>query len=87
MHYYLHELGQSKRWSLIVVSLDTAVSLEFGDLLLGSSSGATVDKLYEASIVATLKQDLPRLQPTMPAGTGRAPFDQRQPLLDWKVCP
>ena len=51
-HQQLHLLAESRRWNVIILSLDTAVSLEFGNLLQGTTSWAELQVLYQAGKVA-----------------------------------
>ena len=52
VHAYLHELAGTRGISVLVLSVDTAVSLEFGNLALGSTSWKAIIQLYEAGAVA-----------------------------------
>ena len=48
VHFHLHELCRQRGIAIIVLSLDTAVSLEFGDLMIGSPSWNTLLQIYES---------------------------------------
>lgn len=52
VHAQLHALAASRGIPVLVLSVDTAVSLEFGNLALGSSSWKAILQLYEAGVVA-----------------------------------
>lgn len=52
VHAHLHALAACRGISLLVLSVDTAVSLEFGNLALGSHSWKAIMQLYEAGVVA-----------------------------------
>eukprot|EP00435_Cladocopium_sp_Y103_P003947 s228_g1.t1 len=52
VYSYLHELVAARGLSLLVLSRDMAVSLEFGDLALGSESWNAVLQLYALGAVA-----------------------------------
>ena len=51
-HQQLPMLAESRRWEVIILSLDTAVSLEFGNLMQGTASWAELQTLYKAGRVA-----------------------------------
>ena len=54
-HSALHQLAEGAKWQVIVLSLDTAVSLEFGNLMQGTASWDTVTSLYlSGRVSATL---------------------------------
>ena len=52
MHAYLHEFGAERNLKLVVLSLDTAVSTDFGDLSLGSDSWQQLMRIYAAGAVS-----------------------------------
>lgn len=52
VHAHLHELAAERGMAVLVLSVDTAVSLEFGNLALGSASWKAIIRLYEAGVVA-----------------------------------
>ena len=51
-HRQLHSLAETRRWQVIVLSLDTAVTLEFGNLMQGTTSWAELQLLYRAGRVS-----------------------------------
>ena len=52
VHQHLHELCRSRGISLIILSLDTAISNEYGNLMLGTHSWAQVERIYATGLVA-----------------------------------
>ena len=52
VHFHLHELCRQRGITVVVLSLDTAVSLEFGDLMIGSPSWNALLQIYESGLVA-----------------------------------
>ena len=52
VHAYLHEFGAERNLKLVVLSLDTAVSTDFGDLSLGSDSWQQLMRIYAAGAVS-----------------------------------
>ena len=52
VHFHLHELSQSSGFSVLVLSMDTGVSIEFGNLMLGSTSWCALERIYNSGLVA-----------------------------------
>ena len=52
VHAYLHELGANEGMQMLVLSMDTAVSQEFGNLALNAASWKALLQLYHAGVVA-----------------------------------
>lgn len=54
-HCALKQLAEGRRWQVIILSLDTAVSLEYGNLMTGTASWETLQTLYlDGRVAATL---------------------------------
>lgn len=51
-HHALHQLAQERRWQVVILSLDTAVSLEYGNLLHTSVSWNKLEQIYLSQRVA-----------------------------------
>eukprot|EP00435_Cladocopium_sp_Y103_P058707 s857_g20.t1 len=52
VHHHLYSFAQERNLQLLVLSLDTAVSTEFGDLSLGAESWQMVEFLYSQGVVS-----------------------------------
>ena len=52
VHAYLHEFGAERNLKIVVLSLDTAVSTDFGDLALDSDSWQQLMQIYAAGAVS-----------------------------------
>ena len=51
-HAALKQMADDRAWNVVILSLDTAVSLEFGDLMQGTASWETLVSLYLSGRVA-----------------------------------
>eukprot|EP00435_Cladocopium_sp_Y103_P040768 s901_g11.t1 len=52
VHHHLHDLARNHGLSILVLSLDTAVTLEYGNLALHSPSWRCLQQVYQAGVVA-----------------------------------